>query len=171
MAVLHLLRHAKSDRDQPALADHERPLNPRGEEAAVAMGRHMARNGVIPDLILCSSATRTRQTLDLLVKELTGSPRIEIEERLYLASSGQILRRLRELPEKAETLLLIAHNPGIHEFAAQLAAASPGALRDRLYQKYPTGAWTSFRLKASWRNFGAEDAELLGFVTPAEVKG
>lgn len=170
MAMLHLLRHAKSDRDQPELADHERPLNPRGRKAAKAMGKYLARNEFSFDVILCSSAARTCETLDLVRKEWDGKAEVRIEERLYLASAGQLLRRLRELPDDIGNVLVVAHNPGIHELAAQFAARKPSSTRDRLYQKYPTGALASFRIRAPWQDFGIEDAELLDFVMPSDLE-
>lgn len=170
MAMLHLLRHAKSDRDQPALGDHERPLNPRGRKAAKAMGRYLARTEFPLGLILCSAARRTRETLDLLQDEWKCGARVRIEERLYLASAGQLLRRLREVPEETGEVLVIAHNPGIHELAVQLSAAKPSAARDRLHHKYPTGALASFRIDAPWQDFGVEDAELLDFVIPLDLE-
>jgi len=142
------------------------------------MGRYMAKSGLCPGLVLCSSAARTRETLDIVIKELEREPKIKIEDRLYLASAGQILRRLRELPEKAEDVLLIGHNPGMHELAFRLASGSqggnpgegPGKSLARLHQKFPTCALASYRIGAPWKSFEAGDVELTAFVTPSDLE-
>ncbi len=81
-----LLRHAKSSWGAPTLSDHERPLSPRGERAAAAMGMYLARSEPAPDVILCSSARRTRETLDTVRARLSGAPRVSVEDALYGAS-------------------------------------------------------------------------------------
>jgi phosphohistidine phosphatase len=121
-----LLRHAKSAWNIPHQSDHDRALNDRGERAAKTMAAHTAAKAPRPDLILCSTAARTRQTLAPLVKALgSPTPPISLEKQLYLASESELLERLQALPEDVETVLLIGHNEGIGEFAAALAAQAP----------------------------------------------
>ena len=124
MKIVLLLRHAKSAWGQPGLDDHERPLNRRGERAAEAMAEHIVRNVPRPDLILCSTAVRTRQTLAPLVHRLTvPAPPIALERGLYLASADVLLERLRAITEEVGTVLLIGHNEGIGELAENLAGS------------------------------------------------
>ena len=121
MKMVLLLRHAKSAWSQPGLDDHERPLNRRGERAAEAMADHIVRNVPRPDLILCSTTVRTRQTLAPLVHRLTvPAPPIALERGLYLASADVLLERLRAITEEVGTVLLIGHNEGIGELADPL---------------------------------------------------
>src|SRR5262249_12358270 len=101
MLSLLLLRHAKSSWKNSALQDLERTLDPRGKRADPRMGAYMAAQGLPPDLVLSSTAVRARQTLDLVVPHLSGAPRIEYERGLYLATSADLLSRLRELKSAA----------------------------------------------------------------------
>src|SRR6516165_3937456 len=105
--LLVLLRHAKSSWADPDLPDHDRPLNARGRDAAALVGRHLRQEGPPPDLVLCSSAVRTRQTLERL--ELPNRVEVVIEDRLYGATAGSLLARIRQVPPGDETVLVIAH--------------------------------------------------------------
>src|SRR5262245_53225155 len=116
--LLVLLRHAKSSWADPDLPDHDRPLNGRGRDAAALVGRHLRQEGPHPDLVLCSSAVRTRQTLEGL--ELPGRVEVVIEDRLYGASAESLLSRIRQVPPGDGTVLVIAHNPGVEDLARTL---------------------------------------------------
>src|SRR5262245_29809534 len=122
MATLHLLRHAKSSWDDPALPDHERPLAPRGRRDAKLIADHLLRERIAPELVLCSPALRTRQTLELVRPPGT----IELEDALYGASSEELLARLRTVPGSVESVMLIGHNPGLQDLALDLAAGGGG---------------------------------------------
>jgi phosphohistidine phosphatase len=168
MHVLHLLRHAKSSWDDDTVADHERPLSRRGVRDAERMAEHL-RYEAKPDLVLCSSAVRTRQTLDLIAPAL-GSPSIRIEDGLYGASSQALLSRLREVPESIGALLMLGHNPGIEDLALRLAA--PGAIREQVTVKYPTGALATLALDGhAWADLSDGSAELTGFTIPRNLRG
>lgn len=171
MKTILLLRHAKSAWGQPGLDDHDRPLNRRGERAAEAMAEHIVHNAPRPDLILCSTAVRTRQTLAPLVHRLaTPAPPIALEKGLYLASEPELLVRLRAVPEEARTVLLIGHNEGIGELANALAGDGDPATLARLREKFPTGTLAILRLGESpWQNLVPGAAELLAFVRPRDI--
>jgi phosphohistidine phosphatase len=170
MKSLHLLRHAKSRRDDDKLEDHDRPLSPRGMEDMMAVAEHCANTGIHPELILCSSALRTRATLALLIPYLPPVPRIQIERGLYLAPVSDLFARVRQVSEAVESVLVIGHNDDLHEFALALAGAGEPALRERLRGKFPTGALASFRLSApAWRHLEAGNGELVGLVTPKDL--
>src|SRR5690348_13288349 len=119
---LFVLRHAKSSWDDAALADHERPLAPRGRRAAERIAEHLSRTHVEPELVLCSTATRARQTLDL-VRPALGSPKVSLEDELYGASAGGLGARLRRVPDDVESVLLVGHNPGLQDLVLELASA------------------------------------------------
>ena len=85
MKTIFLLRHAKSSWDDDSLSDHDRPLSERGRAAAPRMGAYMRGAGYLPDLVLCSTSMRTRQTLDAVISELGVEPATEFQEELYLA--------------------------------------------------------------------------------------
>jgi phosphohistidine phosphatase len=160
---IDLLRHAKSSWDEPGLADHDRPLTPRGRRAATRIGRHLREAGVEPELILCSTARRARDTLALL--EL-ASP-VSVEGELYGASGATLLERLRETSDELHSLLLVGHNPGIHDLAVLLAGDGP--LQAELGAGFPTAALATLTFNAGWRALRPGACELVAFVKPREL--
>lgn len=165
MKRLFLLRHAKSSWDDPALADRDRPLAPRGRKAARRIARHLERAGIEPELVLCSPAVRARQTLERL--ELPPSVPVELDERLYAASAASLLARLRELPESVGSVLVVAHNPGLGELALELAAGGPA--RERLAEKFPTGALATLAHDGPWGALAPASCTLVDSVVPREL--
>lgn len=168
MHTLYLLRHAKSSWSDPTLPDHERPLAPRGLRDAKRIARHLRRLEVRPALVLCSSATRTRETLKLVQPALGDAP-LQVEEGLYGAPSDALLERLRAVPEKVGSLLLIGHNPGLYDLA--LALASTGAELDRFVAKFPTAGFATLAVPPlPWSRLGEGDAELVAYVVPKQLR-
>lgn len=166
-----LLRHAKSAWNTPHQSDHDRPLNDRGERAARTMACHFAAKAPRPDLILCSTAMRTRQTLAPLVTALASpAPPISLEKQLYLASESELLERLQSLPEDVGTVLLIGHNEGIGELAVALAGHGPREALERLREKYPTGALAMLAPpRAPWNTLAPGSCELVAFLRPRDL--
>jgi phosphohistidine phosphatase len=166
-----LLRHAKSSWSDPELADRERPLAPRGRRAARALARHAAGlPGGLPDLVLCSPALRTRETLEPLRKRLPEGARVRIERPLYLAGAARLLARLRRLPDAQRDVLLIGHDPGLHELALALVRLGRSAALARLREKLPTGALVVLELDlARWRELAPGAARLATFVRPRDL--
>jgi phosphohistidine phosphatase len=164
---LFLLRHAKSSWDDPQLADHDRPLAARGRRAAKAMAEHMRRERVTPEVVLCSSAVRAQETLERMSSALDEA-RVMIEAELYPGSPGQLLERLRRLPEPTASVMLVGHNPAIQELA--LSLVGPGSGRAAIEGKYPTGALAALSFEGSWSELDVGAAELVGFVTPKALK-
>jgi phosphohistidine phosphatase len=159
---LHLLRHAKSSWDDPSLADHDRPLAPRGWRAAELVGAHLRGRGLEVPLVLCSSARRALQTLELVA----GAGEVDVEDSLYSASAERLLARLREVPDGHEAVMLIGHNPAMQELAAGLAPAGGLAAAER---KFPTGALATLAFTGSWRALDWGCAELVQFVRPRDL--
>src|SRR5262249_26991907 len=112
MKVLYLLRHAKSNWDDPDVDDFDRVLNNRGEKAAPLMGEQIRRRDVRPDLILCSPAKRAEQTAALALESAEIETEPLFDERIYLASASTLLSILSERAEKVDSVMLIGHNPG-----------------------------------------------------------
>lgn len=158
---LLLLRHAKSSWDDPALADHDRPLAPRGRKASKLIRAHLRREQIDVSLVLCSSARRARETLELV----SVSGPVEVERELYGASASQLLERLRRLPDELDAVMLIGHNPAIQELAVGLVADGSGLAS----RKFPTGALATLTFTGSWRALESGQAELAAFVTPKEL--
>ena len=159
--VLLLLRHAKSSWDDPALADHDRPLAARGRKAAQRIGARLRSDQTPVSLVLCSSARRARETI-----ELVAPPgELEIDERLYGASAGELLQRLREVPDEVVAVMLVGHNPAMHDLAVELLAGDG----DQVIGKFPTGALATLTFTGSWRALAAHRAELVTFLKPREL--
>ncbi|MBV9941218.1 MAG: histidine phosphatase family protein [Solirubrobacterales bacterium] len=163
---LFVLRHAKSSWDDPGLADHERPLTPRGRRALKALASYMQARGIEPELVLCSSSRRTRETLDGIA---VGGEHV-IERTLYEADTDEVLERLRRLPVDISSVMLIGHNPVAQMLVLRLTnhdadgAADPG--REEVKRKFPTGALASLTVSCGWRELAPGCARLNEFTSP-----
>jgi phosphohistidine phosphatase len=167
MRTLYLLRHAKSSWDNPALADHERPLAPRGRRAAKRIAEHMLRSGIEPELVLCSTAVRARQTLELVRAAIPGSS-VALEAALYGASADELLARVRRLPDAVGSVMLVGHNPGLQDLALLLAAGDGEAAR--VEAKFPTGALATLTLRTTWSGLAPAGATLAAVTVPRELQ-
>lgn len=165
MKRLILTRHAKSSWDDPAMADHDRPLNERGKAAAADLGVWLASRGYVPDEVLCSDALRTRKTWSGLAPALPGTPVLHLKPALYHAGPDVMLAVLRHAG--ADCVMMIGHNPGIAEFAARLVARAP---QNAEFGRYPTGATlVADFAAASWAEVGFGQGTVVDFIVPREV--
>jgi phosphohistidine phosphatase len=188
MKLLYLMRHAKSSWDEPGLSDHDRPLDARGERAAALMGTHLAQRGLRPTLVLCSSARRTRQTLERIQGRLlakadalreaaepttgghAGELAVRIERDLYGATAGQLLARLRRVNDEESAVLVVGHNPGIADLAQALAGGGDRASVRRLEGKFPTATLVAFRVDLEhWSELSPGCGQLTEFTTPKDL--
>jgi phosphohistidine phosphatase len=138
--TLYLLRHAKSSWKDKALDDFDRPLNKRGRVAAKAIGEYMARHGIAPGQVLCSSAKRTRETMERVQEKVGGAVPVRFEKGIYMAEAPALLRRLKRLNDSLGSAMLVGHNPGLERLALLLATDSEDGLRSQLQAKFPTGS-------------------------------
>jgi phosphohistidine phosphatase len=165
---LWLLRHAKSSWDNRSLPDPDRPLAPRGWRAAELLAAHLATSDIRPNVVLCSSSLRTRQTLAAILPTLGDALEIRIEQALYGAGAAELLDRLRQLPNRVSAAMLIAHNPGIQDLAGALAVDGPALAG--LRGKFPTGALVTLELDVDrWRDLGHGMAIATMLVTPRSL--
>jgi phosphohistidine phosphatase len=171
MLRLMLLRHAKSDWGDPALGDHARPLNERGRSAAALMGHYLAAHDLSPDLVLCSTATRARQTWDIVSTAFTDLPATRLLEGLYMASPADLIGIIRQAPADARRLLVVSHNPGLEDLADWLVAAGDIVARQDLEEKFPTAglAVIDFAV-ADWAHIHPQGGRLDRFVTPRAIE-
>jgi phosphohistidine phosphatase len=172
MRQLLLLRHAKSSWDDAKLADRDRPLNERGQRAAASMRRAMRELGLVPDLVLVSTAKRTQETLEAL-EPWDDAPLVEPMDALYLANVQQLFAALHGVAETVRSVLLIGHNPGLHELAITLAGPTSLAAGDagkRLAAGFPTGALADFAIVGPWWQLEAGGGRLQHFVTPRSLE-
>jgi phosphohistidine phosphatase len=162
---LWLLRHAKSSWDDPDLDDEDRPLAPRGERAADGIRDHLEEEAIEPDLVLCSSALRARQTLGRVLPALGTALEIRIEPALYTFDAAVLLDRLHRVSPDVASVLLVGHNPAMQELAMRLA--DRGGRLDDLSRKYPTAGFAEIALPSgSWDALADRSGELTRFVMP-----
>lgn len=164
--TLILIRHAKSDWDDPRLDDFDRPLNPRGRRSAEAVGRWLAARGHVPDACLLSGALRTVETWEILSSAFPAPPRAREDRRLYHAPREVILDVLRRA--EGTTVALIGHNPGFADFATSIAARAPAHPR---FADYPTCATTVMRFGTeTWDGIGWGQADVVDFTVPRDLE-
>ena len=123
MKSLLLLRHAKSSWKQPELPDHDRPLKRRGRRDAPRMGRLLLREGLVPDLILTSSAVRARETAEAVATACGESAELRPLRELYLAGPGDYALLLGALPDGNDRVMVVGHNPTLEELLQLLTGA------------------------------------------------
>ncbi len=170
MKTLYMLRHAKSSWDDSSLPDHDRPLNKRGRAAAPRIGAHMKEAGHLPDLVLCSTAVRTRQTLDGVLCELETEPAVEFSEELYLSGPGEMLDLVRSVPDTVESVLLVSHNPGTGMLAAALSGEGPPERVHLMRAKFPTAGLAIIELRVDrWKDVESGCGSLKEFVRPRDL--
>jgi len=168
MPQLLLLRHAKSSWDDPKLPDHTRPLNARGKYAAANVGRVLRHMQLNPDRVLVSSARRTLQTLEQL-EPWEATPRVEVLDALYLAPARGILDLLQHVPPATERLLVVGHNPGLHELGLLLTDTEEGLEQQKLHEGFPTAALAWFTFHTPWAELREGHATLTRFLVPTDV--
>jgi phosphohistidine phosphatase len=167
MKRLYLLRHAKSSWKDASVPDHDRPLAGRGRRAAKTMARHLREQDLEPQLVLCSTARRARETLERIQPAL-GVATVELEHDLYAASADALLERLRRVPETVASVMLIGHNPGLQDLALDLARSQRTV--SELATKFPTAALATLEVPASnWRELDHRTAEIVAFVRPRDL--
>lgn len=133
-----------------------------------AMARHIRKADVRPELILCSSAARARQTLDRVLPALPDTTPFEVEDALYTFDADDVLARLRRVPATVGSVMLVGHNPALQDLTLRLA--TEGQTLERVRSKLPTGALATLRIpRATWRSLRAGSAELVALVTPKDL--
>jgi phosphohistidine phosphatase len=169
MKRLFLLRHAKSSWDDPELEDHERPLASRGRQGAKRVAAYMRENDFKPAIVLCSTALRARQTLELVAPAFPKQTEIEIERSLYSAGGRDLMTRLRRVRPDAQSVLLIGHNPAMQHLA--LIVASESEQMEPIRKKFPTAALAVLDVRIEdWGELGPGDGDLADFITPKRLK-
>lgn len=171
MRRLILLRHAKSDHP-PGIADHDRPLAPRGITAAPLMGRYLKDENLLPDLALVSTARRTQQTWDLASAEWSETIPAHSERGIYEASADRLLDIIKAAPDEARSLIVIGHNPGFHDLAMMLVGHGDRYAFARLQANMPTAALTIIDFAVDgWADVAPREGRLDRFITPKMLGG
>jgi len=171
MKRLTLLRHAKSDWDDPVARDFDRPLNRRGEKAARLMGQFAAKENMQFDRLVASPAARVVQTLDAFFSDYGRTLDPHWDRRIYLASSATLLDVVRDLPDDTDMVLMAGHNPGVEELILDLVpddGASP--LREDVEVKFPTASLAVMDLAIDrWAEARPDVATLQSFTRPRDL--
>ncbi|NMM46125.1 histidine phosphatase family protein [Rhodospirillaceae bacterium KN72] len=172
MPTLFLLRHAKSSWADESQRDFDRPLANRGLKAAPRIGAYMRDNRLRPNFILCSTSRRTRETLGLILPFLEGESRILMEDGIYdMTAASDLLDRLRHLPKTASRVLVIGHNPILHDTALALVESAMDPIQGAmLEEKFPTGALAAIDMKDTpWPALAPHTGVLNDYVIPREL--
>ena len=170
MKTLFLLRHAKSSWADATIRDHDRPLAPRGEQAVRLIASHIADAGVRPALVLCSSARRARDTLDAVGASFGEEATRSVEDDLYGASADELLVRLRVVDAATSSVLMVGHNPGLHDLAMELSSDGDPHAMAQLHTKFPTGALARLDLgDVEWHDLGRGGVFLASLVVPRDL--
>jgi phosphohistidine phosphatase len=166
MRRLILLRHAKTERAEPGERDRDRTLTKRGRADASAIGAYMARHGLVPDVALVSPAKRAQETWALLAQAFAKAPKLVNEERIYNADTEALIEVIGAV-RGAHCLIVVGHNPGLHDAAVQLIASGDVEARERVAEKLPTAGLVVIDLAFDdWSKLHRHAGRLERFVTP-----
>jgi phosphohistidine phosphatase len=166
MRRLMLLRHAKTERAEPGQRDRDRKLVKRGRADAPTLGAYITHHDLIPDLVLVSPAARAQETWGLAADAFAKPPRQQTDDRIYNANPQKLFYVVAE-PRKANKMLIVGHNPSLHEFALQLIASGDVEAREQLREKLPTSGLVVMDLPIDdWAELRPHSARLERFVTP-----
>jgi phosphohistidine phosphatase len=159
-----VIRHAQSSWDDPSLADHDRPLSKRGRKARSRLRDHIEGLELRPDLVMCSSSRRTRETLAGIRSAFGRKARVESDSELYAASAEKLVTELRRLDDQVTTVVLIGHNPGVADLVELLVSAS--ANDEAAIDTFPTAAVAVLSVAGPWRALQPACASLESFWSP-----
>ena len=172
MKRLAVLRHAKSSWADPGMEDFDRPLNDRGRKAARLVGGELERRALRFDLVLASTAARVRETLAGLQETYALGGAIRFEPRIYEAGGRTLDELVGGLPDACDSVLLVGHNPGLHELLLDLTDRDGRGHRDRVREGYPTGALAIVELPVkAWSEVKSGSGEMVELILPRDLAG
>ena len=175
MRRLMLLRHAKTEHEAPSGRDQDRRLDDRGRDDAADLGRFIGRHPPLPDAVLVSPAVRAHQTWEIVREALQDAgpaPRVELLPELYAADPAQLLQTIRDASAAdPKVLLVVGHNPGMHELALALSGSGDEAARQALASNLPTSGLAVFDFTIEdWNDVAFRRGQLAQYVTPKLLK-
>jgi phosphohistidine phosphatase len=161
MKTLMLLRHAKSDWDDASLRDFDRPLAARGSRDAPRIGKALRKRGPLPDLIVSSPAARAKATIEAVIKAAKLNLEIRFDEAVYGASSPDLMKLIRRLPNGNSCVLLVGHNPGFEDLVGRLSGS---------HERMPTAALAFIEFQIDhWEDVNDGEGKLAGLLTPRQL--
>jgi len=161
--TLVLVRHGKSSWDLD-VDDHERPLSARGRRDAEAIGRWLTERSLRPDLVLCSTAVRTKQTWEYAMAGGASAGEVQYRREVYHAWVPELLALIREVPDEIHTLLVLGHAPGIPDLVEHVCVRTPSRDWAQMDSKFPTSGLAVVSVPGPWSELGKARAELASFV-------
>ena len=165
MKSLYILRHAKAVHPSYDTTDFARTLNAAGMEDATQLGAHMQAEGLIPEHVLCSPSTRTEQTLAAINTRLPTPLSAEFVDKLYLASSGDLVSLIQPLSERHNRVMIVGHNPGLQQLCLWLTKHTDPAVQD-IMLKFPTCSLAVIDMEiASWQDVNAQCGTMRTYVS------
>lgn len=176
MRRLLLLRHAKTERESPSGHDRDRRLDARGRTDAPVIGHYLNDHDLVPDLVLVSPAARTRETWNLLAPVLKPEPEAEVIGDLYGADADELLQIVRMASgrpddQSLKSIMLVAHNPGLHELSLDLIGKAKAEEREALEENLPTSGLTVFKFAVTdWSDVSVRRGTLDRFVSPRRLR-
>ena len=161
MKTLLLLRHAKSDWDDPSLRDFDRPLAARGKRDAPRIGKALRKRGPLPDLIVSSPAARAKATIKAVSKAAGLDLEIQFDETVYGASCPELMKLIRRLPDRRSCALLVGHNPGFEDLVGRLSGS---------HERMPTAALACLQFQTDhWEDVNDGEGKLGWLLTPKHL--
>jgi len=171
MKTLYLLRHAKSGPPRPGLGDFDRTLNERGRQERDAMAAYCEVQGIKPELVLCSSAVRTRETAEPFIHMWGGDVQVVFNDRIYESAPVTLLECLAGVSSEMDRVMLIGHNPGIHSVALHLSTPNRSDARRRLESKFSPGSLCELQARDDGlRGLEVGAFDLIRFVSPGDFR-
>ena len=164
--TLIILRHGQAKNAGISEHDHNRTLTIQGIEEARFIGEILAERGIAPDLVLCSTATRTRETLAELQNSLVDPLIVEYEPKIYNASEVELLAQIAKVTENINTLMVIGHNPGLYQLSLVLAKEGDKQMHNKLQMQFPTCALVVINFEGNWQNILNSRSKLTLFAVP-----
>jgi len=164
--MLLIMRHAKSDWDNPSLLDFDRPLNKRGNMDAINMGQFLRGGGYIPDLIICSPAIRAKQTTEHIINLLPDQTKIETFNSLYPGDCFTLMKKIEQLNDKLNVVMIVGHNPIMEEFVSKLLV-NDACLGITMSTSNIVGIELSVN---SWKDIRCLPNKLIFFISPKLIK-
>lgn len=168
MRRLYLLRHAKSSWELAGQLDYERGLTERGEDDLELISGLIVEHGIAPDFVFCSGARRARDTLRGVMKALPSGAQVEYTDAIYQASAKDLLDVLRGVPTKYDAVLLVGHNPAMHDLSVEIARESEELVR--VAAKFPTAALAEFEFDGDWADLGEDSVDITRFTRPKQLR-
>ncbi len=170
MKTLYLMRHAKAGWDDPAQRDFDRPLTPRGQAAALLMGRFLRAQGIEVDLLFASPAMRNQMTWERLESSWKSGIAPKFEDGIYMATVDTLLGLVQSAPVSARAVMLLGHNPGLEDLSFKLLHDGDAGGMDLLDQGFKTAALAelSFDVR-DWHDIAVKSATLQRFITPRSL--